>query len=205
ANGWTVNPGGTSVCAKAGTAKGDCGKGIPAGTPLKFQEVYMSGVEALTQTVDYEVSEWAKAGIQTSLVARPFADVLKAAVACPPPPAAPTKACQSWDMANWGGGWIYSPDYLPTGEELFATGAGSNTGSYNNTENNTLIVETNRNSSMTIFDQWENYLADQLPVVWQPVATPEYEIAKNLHGVTPVNALLNLNPEYWYFTSTATP
>jgi peptide/nickel transport system substrate-binding protein len=204
ANGWTVSPGGTSVCAKAGTAKGDCGKGIPAGTPLKFQEVYLSGSESETQTVDYEASEWAKAGIQTSLVARPFDDVLKVAVACPAT-GAPTKACTSWDMANWGGGWLYAPDYLPTGEEIFATGAGSNSGDYENKENDQLIIETNRNSSMSIFDQWENYLADQLPVIWQPLPAGEVEIAKNLVGVTPVNALANLNPEYWYFTNTNTP
>jgi peptide/nickel transport system substrate-binding protein len=205
ANGWTVKPGGTSVCGKAGSATGDCGANIPAGTPLKFQEVYASGSQSLTQAVDYEVSEWAKAGIQVSLVARPFDDVLKTAVACPVPPAAPTKSCQAWDMANWGGGWLYAPDYLPTGEEIFATGAGSNSGDYNNTENNNLIIQTNRNSSMSIFDQWENYLADQLPVIWQPIEAGEAEIAKNLDGVTPINALENLNPEYWSFTSTATP
>jgi peptide/nickel transport system substrate-binding protein len=205
ANGWTVNPGGTSVCAKVGSGSGDCGAGIPAGTPLKFQEVYASGTQSLTQTVDYEVSEWAKAGIQVSLVARPFNDVLKVAVACPVPPVAPTKACTSWDMGNWGGGWLYAPDYLPTGEEIFATGAGSNSGDYFNKENDQLIIETNRSSSMSIFDQWENYLADQLPVIWQPLPAGEVEVAKNLGGVTPVNALANLNPEYWYFTSIATP
>ena len=26
------------------------------------------------------------------------------------------------------------------------------------------------------------------------------EISKKLHGVTPINALLNLNPEYWYYS-----
>jgi peptide/nickel transport system substrate-binding protein len=108
-------------------------------------------------------------------------------------------------MANWGGGWLYAPDYLPTGEEIFATGAGSNSGDYENKENDQLIIETNRNSSMSIFDQWENYLADQLPVIWQPLPAGEVEIAKNLVGVTPVNALANLNPEYWYFTNTNTP
>jgi len=204
-NGWTVNPGGTSVCAKAGTAAGDCGTGIPAGTPLSFQEVYASGSQSLTQAVDYEVSEWAKAGIKVGIRALPFDGVLKTAVACPVPPTAPTKACQAWDMANWGGGWLYAPDYLPTGEEIFATGAGSNSGDYFNAKNDSLIIQTNRNSSMSIFDTWENYLADQLPVIWQPLEAGEAEIAKNLNGVTPINALENLNPEYWSFSNTSTP
>lgn len=25
----------------------------------------------------------------------------------------------AWDMTNWGGGWVFAPDYLPTGEEIF--------------------------------------------------------------------------------------
>jgi hypothetical protein len=29
----------------------------------------------------------------------------------------------------------------------------------------------------------------------------EAEIAKNLGGVTPLSALKDLTPEYWYFTS----
>jgi peptide/nickel transport system substrate-binding protein len=195
ANGWTVKPGGISTCAKAGSAKGDCGAGIPAGTPLTFSEVYVSGTPVLQETVQYEVSEWSKAGIQVKTKQNTFDGVLGVAVPCIPKK---TAACQDWDMANWGGGWLYAPDYLPTGEEIFATGAGSNSGNYNNTENNTLIVETNRSSSQSIFLKWENYLAEQLPVIWQPDTVGEVEIAKNLEGVLPVNALDNLTPEYWY-------
>src|ERR1700685_3797495 len=39
-NGWTVHPGGTDVCAKAGTGAGECGAGIPAGTKLAFNFAY---------------------------------------------------------------------------------------------------------------------------------------------------------------------
>ncbi len=86
--------------------------------------------------------------------------------------AAPCKKGPSctWELANWGGGWIFSPDYLPTGEEIFATGAGSNSGNYNDPTNNSLIHQTNISSSTTIFDKWENYLAQQLPVVWTPIS-----------------------------------
>ena len=202
-HGWTVKPGGVSTCAKAGSGAGECGAGIPVGTPLTFQEVYASGSPTLTDVVDYESSEWVKAGIKVSVVAQPFDNVLKTAAACPLPPTAKTHACQSWDMANWGGGWLYAPDYLPTGEEIFAYGAGSNSGDYNDSKNNSLIIQTNQSSSLAIFDTWENYLADQLPVIWQPLATGELEVTKDLGGVTPVNALDNLNPEYWYFCNGA--
>jgi peptide/nickel transport system substrate-binding protein len=201
ANGWDVKPGGTTTCASAGTGKGDCGAGIPAGTPLKFSEVYVGGTPVLQDTVQYEVSEWAKAGIQVTTKQNTFDGVLGIAIPCIAPI---NKACYNWDMANWGGGWLYSPDYLPTGDEIFATGAGSNSGNYNDAQNNKLIIETNRSSSSSIFTTWENYLAVNLPVIWQPLAVSEVEIAKNLGGVLPINALANLTPEYWYYTSTST-
>ncbi|MGP0005336.1 MAG: ABC transporter substrate-binding protein, partial [Acidimicrobiales bacterium] len=136
--------------------------------------------------------------IKVSLKAEPFDNVLKDAVSCYP---TATAACHAWDMANWGGGWLYSPDYLPTGEEIFATGAGSNQGDYSNAQNDTLIRETNENSSLSVFYQWEDYLAQQLPVIWQPLAATAVEVSNRIGGVLPVNALDNLNPEYWYFKS----
>ncbi len=196
AHGWNVVTNGTSTCKSPGTAANECGANIPAGTPLTFKEVYASGSQSLTQTVDYEVSEWAKAGIQVKLSAQPFDNVLKDAVSCFPTASA---ACHAWDMANWGGGWLYSPDYLPTGEEIFATGAGSNQGDYSDPMNDTLIRETNENSNLSVFYQWEDYLAQQLPVIWQPLLAGEVEISNKIGGVLPVNALDNLTPEYWYF------
>jgi peptide/nickel transport system substrate-binding protein len=190
-----VNAGGTSTCVKPGTAKGDCGAGIPAGTPLTFSEVYASGSDTITHIVNYEKSEWAKAGIQVTLSSQPFNNVLKAAVSCYPKP---TPACTAWDMANWGGGWLYAPDYLPTGEEIFATGAGSNSGDYSDPTNDKLIIETNQTNSATAFSQYVDYLAKQLPVIWQPAGSTAVEVAKSIGGVLPINALGNLNPEYWY-------
>ena len=45
-------------------------------------------------------------------------------------------------MASWGG-WVYAPDYYPSGELLFQTGAGSNSGSYSDKKNDALIHDTN--------------------------------------------------------------
>jgi peptide/nickel transport system substrate-binding protein len=196
AHGWKVVPGGSTTCVKPGTGAGDCGAGIPKGTPLTFQEVYASGSEALTEVVENEVANWAKAGIKVTLVAMPFNDVLRRAVSCYPVAIPP---CHAWDMANWGGGWLYSPDYLPTGEQTFATGAASNQGDYSNPTNDKLIKETNRVSKLSVFYRWEDFLAKQLPVIWQPLESFEYEISKKVSGVLPINALYNLTPEYWYF------
>ena len=49
----------------------------------------------------------------------------------------------TWQLENWGAGWIFSPDYYPSGEEIFQTGAGSNSGSYSNPTNDANIKATN--------------------------------------------------------------
>src|SRR5579862_8599184 len=41
-HGWTVNPGGTDTCAQAGTGPSQCGAGIPAGTKLAFNLIYVN-------------------------------------------------------------------------------------------------------------------------------------------------------------------
>ena len=68
----------------------------------------------------------------------------------------------SWELENWGAGWIFAPDYYPTGESIFQTGAGSNSGSYSDPTNDANILATN--ATQTPLTQYENYLAEQLPV-----------------------------------------
>lgn len=197
AHGWTVTPGGTDTCTSPGTAANQCGTGIPSGAKLNFNEVYAGGTLSVKQIVQYEQSQWLKMGINVSLKAQPFDTVLGIACQKSLSPSCDT----SWEMANWGGGWIYAPDYLPTGEEIFASTAGSNSGFYNDPTNNALIKATTTSNSSAAMSNYENYLQKNLPVIWQPNAVNALaEIQKNLHGVTPVNALLNVTPEYWYYT-----
>ena len=191
AYGWTLHPGGISVC-KVGSK---CGAGIKNGAQLNFTEIYAAGTELIRQTVDAEASAWEEAGIKVSLKGTTFDNVFSTAVPC----ASSEPAC-SWEFANWGGGWIYSPDYLPTGEDLFATNAVENFGSYSNATTDRSIKQTSLSSSLRFVTQYENYVALNLPVVWQPnAANALAEVSDNVGGVTPINALLNLTPEYWYF------
>lgn len=191
-HGWTIHPGGISVC-KVGSK---CGPGIKNGAQLNFQEIYAGGTTSIDQTVAAETSAWSKVGIHVSLRSETFDTVLSTAIPC----TAGKPDC-TWEFANWGGGWVYSPDYMPTGGEIFASGAGSNSGSYSSSTADTLINETHYSSSLKYMHAYENFLAKDLPVVWQPnPANALTEISTNLHGVTPINALLNLTPEYWYFS-----
>ena len=92
-----------------------------------------------------------------------------------------------------------APDYYPTGESIFQTGAGSNSGSYSDPTNDANIVATNQTS--VPLTQYENYLAEQLPVVFQANnVTSLTETAKGLTGTTPQSPLQGINPEAWRFT-----
>ena len=69
----------------------------------------------------------------------------------------------NWDMANWGGGWSFAPDYQPTGETLFMCGAIANSGGYCSSTNDALIDKTLTSSNLNNMYTWQDYLAPQLP------------------------------------------
>ncbi len=191
-HGWTVVPGGTSTCASPGTGPNQCGAGIPAGAKLAFNLEYASGADALTQLMTAEKSSWAQAGINITLSQASFNTVLGNAVPC-----SGGSNC-SWELENWGAGWLFSPDYYPSGEPIFQTGAGSNSGSYSDPTNDANITASI--TTQTPLTTYENYLAQQLPGVWQPNSvTSLTEVVKGLHGVIPQNPLWAINPEEWRF------
>jgi peptide/nickel transport system substrate-binding protein len=101
---------------------------------------------------------------------------------------------------NWGAGWIYDPDYLPTGEELWETGASSNAGNYDNAEANALIKATTTaptpKAEITAIDKYENYLAEQLPDVWMPNQPFQLTLySSKLSGLVPQGIFTELYPE----------
>jgi peptide/nickel transport system substrate-binding protein len=192
-HGWKVVPSGTSTCTDAGSGASQCGAGIPAGAELNFNLQYATGTTWITQLMNTEKSSWAQAGINITLSSASFDTVLGIAVPC-----TGGSSC-TWELQDWGGGWEFSPDYYPTGEEIFSTGAGSNSGSYSNATNDANTDATN--ASAINLDKYQNFLATDLPVIWQP--NPAYsmsEISNKLHGATPQNVFGYLTPENWYLT-----
>ncbi len=187
-NGWDVKPGGTTTCTDAAKC------GVPAGTPLSFKLQYAGGTASIDQLMQSEKSSWAAAGIQVSLSSATFDTVIGTATPCTATGSSPC----TWQLENWGGGWIFAPDYYPSGEDLFQTGASSNGGSYSNPTADNLIKQTTQGNAD--LSAYEDYVAKDLPVVWQPNALGVAEISKKLGGVGPPNPLLTLNPENWYFT-----
>jgi peptide/nickel transport system substrate-binding protein len=191
-HGWNVVPNGVSTC----TDPSKCGAGITAGSQLSFSYVYESGVTWVTQAMTALQSNAAQVGIKLNLEPKPFNDVLSVAGGnC----VVAGSSC-SWDFANWGFGWSFSPDYLPTGDQLFECGAIANSGGYCDPTDDAMIEQTLTSSNLQLFYNWQNYLAQQLPVEYQPNAAYTLsEISNNLKGVLPQSPTLSINPEDWYF------
>jgi peptide/nickel transport system substrate-binding protein len=200
ANGWTVNPGGVSTCTSPGTGTGECGAGVKAGAKASFDLQYESGQASLDQEMAQFKSDYALAGIQINLATAPFDTVIGNATPCKP-----GAAC-TWDMEFWGGGWIYAPDYYPTGDELWScTGsgasvqyAGSDSGGYCDSQAQSDILGTETSNNVSAMNTYEDYLAKQLPVIWLPTAYAQLsEINKDLKGTGPQDPLLQIYPENW--------
>jgi peptide/nickel transport system substrate-binding protein len=195
-HGWKVTPGGTSTCAKPGTAADECGAGVTAGSGLDFSFLYLSGTAWVQSEMTQLQSNSSSIGIKLNLVPKTLGDILSEVGGnC-----VVVKAPCNWDMANWGFGWSFSPDYLPTGDQLFQCGAVANSGGYCDKTNDSLIGQTLTNDSLSLFYKWQNYLAPQLPVIYQPNAAYTLtEVSNSLKGYFPQSPTLSITPEDWYF------
>jgi peptide/nickel transport system substrate-binding protein len=196
-NGWRIGANGIQTCQSPGTGTGHCGTSVPRGAQLSFTLDYATGVDWMYSSVKEMVSNASLIGIHIRPVGMSATDVTSYAFCLP----APGVSCPSWQLAQWGA-WTYAPDYLPTGEELFEKSSASDAGGYNDITNNSLITKTltarTTAALYTALYKWENYLAGQLPVVYEPNVPQLIESANNLHiGVQ--DPTLNITPEDWYF------
>jgi peptide/nickel transport system substrate-binding protein len=191
-HGWS-KVGGVMTCQKPGSGAGQCGAGIAKGTPLKFTLEWATGSTPIQQTVSVLKSDASKAGIAINLVGKSFNTIIGESTPCKPGP-----SC-TWDVLFYGG-WLFNgPGFEPTGEPLFQTGAGSNSGSYTNPTMDSLINQTHTNSSLTVFHNYATYVAQQVPWIWVPNPYYIMAVGSKLHNVA-FNGLYTLLPEYWYFT-----
>ncbi|HEV3355609.1 MAG TPA: peptide ABC transporter substrate-binding protein [Pseudonocardiaceae bacterium] len=195
AHGWKAGSDGILACASAGSGPSDCGAGIAAGTRLAMTILSESGSDETDGTMQELKSELSKIGIDLEVSEQPLNTVLSDSSNC-----TPTGGDCAWQLSYFGtqGSWYFPAD--PTGEELFATGAGVNFGQYADNRADALITASNLgNKPQTMLD-YSALLADQLPVIWLP--NPPYQVSaidSALHGVVQ-DPLANLQPQRWYWT-----
>jgi peptide/nickel transport system substrate-binding protein len=189
AHGWktSVTP---AVCNVSNCGTSDYP--ISKGTKLKLEVLAPSGSVATTNFVNNVVASAKKSGIQLTAKFQTANDVQKACFS----------GAAAWQICAYGG-WIYAPDYYPSGEVLFAAGSGSNSGGYTSSEMDGLVQATTTKGDLglgetnpTYGTSFAQFTADDLPFLWTPTPTGFGERLKSTIGAQAPNPLGNFNPEY---------
>ena len=187
-HGWTMKNG-VQTCTNPGTGASQCGAGITSGYTLNFNIIWGSGSPTLDATFNAEIADWATIGIQFTHSTAPFNKLI----------ADCTSPAQHYQACSWGAGWIYAPDYYPSGETLLTTKGGFNPGGYSDPKMNSLINATTFGTAK--LTAYAKYAAEQVPVLYQPNPLSVNEVIMTLKssiGFTP-NPLGNFMPEYMHF------
>ena len=83
---------------------------------------------------------------------------------------------------------------------LFKTGAGSNYGRYSDPKADELIDRTVVSDDLDALYEYQDYIAEQVPVIWTPgFPLRVFAVDNNLRGFEPVNPYGMINPENWYY------
>jgi peptide/nickel transport system substrate-binding protein len=197
-HGWNVRSGGLTTCVDPGRGSGQCGPGVKANAKLDFKMLYATGNAWVQAAVLQLKSNAALVGIQMSVSGESFDNVIITTSPAGCGPAAAPVPCP-WELADWGEGWSYVPDYLPTGDEVFGKGSFGNIGEYSDPTNDTLIKRTLQTSSLSAMYRWEDYLTQQLPVLLQPTAPAALVESIDSLRIGVQSPTLALTPEDWYF------
>jgi peptide/nickel transport system substrate-binding protein len=203
ANGWKVVPGGSSYCAKPGTGAGECGAGITKHEMISFNIDTASGLTAPSEEMQDIQSQASKVGIKINLTTHPFPDIQTTAVRC-----TPNQPSCHWTAENFGGGWSYSPDYYPTGEDILGSGSLENSGNYSSPEMDKLIratITAPPSQERADMAKYVHYAETQVPLVYEPTSIGTYIIGagtliSSKVGGFAANAYGLLSPEQWYLT-----
>jgi peptide/nickel transport system substrate-binding protein len=195
ANGWNVVPNGTDTCIHAGTAAGDCGAGIPAGTPLAFNLIYNT-VSPTPQLVEDLASNAKAAGIQITLSGSTFDYMITNYNDA----AAPANA-NKWAMQDFGG---ETDSTYPTQFGFLNTGGSAQIGNYSNPTADALINASVSGTNPAAVTSELSFFTDQLPLLFQPVRDRVWAWKTSISSTNP-EALENLTqfaatPEFWYTT-----
>jgi peptide/nickel transport system substrate-binding protein len=187
-HGWRQDRRGVMTCETPAL----CGPGVAEGAKLSLTLDYVTGSPVIQQEVAILKSDAGQAGIAINPVAQSAGTIAGESAPCT------SGAKCTWDMlfdgSNFDGPW-----FEPTGDQLFATGASANPGSYSDPTEDKLIGLTHTSDSVSVFQQYATYTAEQLPFVWMPTAYAVTATNSKLANVSS-NPLAMLLPEYWYFT-----
>jgi peptide/nickel transport system substrate-binding protein len=196
-HGWKVVPGGLTTCTRPGTGPGRCGEGIRAGAVLSFTLDYPSGLPYTDGSMVYLQSTARQVGIEIALREETPTTIAGTILTC-----SSNQAACSWELGQYGAGWVFEPDHYPSGEEIFETGALGNVSNYSNAITDRLIRATTTTpaaGAQAALDAYQDQVRLELPNFWQPSPGTLVTVDSNLRGFLP-NAYGFISPEEWYFT-----
>jgi peptide/nickel transport system substrate-binding protein len=167
-HGWAVRPGGSSSCARPGSGPSECGAGITRGESFRFtlvgDEVSAAFPAQEAQEAQMVSAEGSGAGITIQLAGPP--DTILPPVYSPCVTGGTCNRFMAVDF--YGEGWVYLPDYLPTGEQLFLckgtdprTATQYDDSSYCDAEVDALITASTRSRGVQVLYAYENYVQKQ--------------------------------------------
>jgi peptide/nickel transport system substrate-binding protein len=188
-HGWT-NESGVMTCTSPGTTATHCGANIASGAQLKFSLMYVTGNATIDATVNLLSTDWNAIGVAVTASANTLNNL---ATECTSTSTTPWSICWSGDN------WTYEPNYYPSGEQMFVSGASANWGGYDDSQMNALVAaDTRGKSTLSAFEQ---YAATQLPVLYLPTQESIIETSRSLNSSIgwASNSLGSLLPEYLYY------
>jgi peptide/nickel transport system substrate-binding protein len=194
-HGWNVVPNGTDTCIHPGTAGGECGAGIPAGTALKWNYIYSTSPALIgNQATDF-VSKAKQVGINITLQSSNFNYMISNYL----DPYAPANE-NKWAMEDFGG---ETNSTYPTTFGLFNSGGSNQVGDYSNPTADQLINSSISGGNPAAVKQEAEFLTSNQPVQFQPNPDLIWAWKNTLSAQTP-QAWENLTqyyatPEFWYF------
>lgn len=192
-HGWKIVPNGTDTCVKPGTGAGECGAGIPAGTPLIINWQYANQPPLTQALTEAYAGDAALAGVKLTLSSKTFNFLIQN----DDDPSAPSNDSK-WGVVDFGG---FTQSLYPTTNDIFNTSGDYNEGGYSNSEADTLIHDSVYGSNPKAVSNEASFLTDNLPVLFQP--NPDVlTVIKDTIGGTADSFLTTtqdtFTPQYWY-------
>jgi peptide/nickel transport system substrate-binding protein len=196
-HGWKVVAGGQTKCVRAGSGAGECGAGIPAGTPLKF--TLYSTPPGETASIPLESDAFASAakgaGIQIQQGAKTFNFQIQNFNNTNP---AAKQYTNEWGMANWG---EYGTSPYPTEQTYFKTNGSSNMEGFSDPTADKLINAAIYGTNASAATKLADYLAKDVPALFLPCADVIDAVSSKIGGTNDSFLAMTQDifyPQYWY-------
>lgn len=200
AHGWKVVPNGQTACAKPGTGAGECGAGIPKGTPLKFvwaapPQAQAPALGLLADTVSSVAKQSAGINIiistkSTEFLGSNYNDATPGN----------SKYTNDWGVVSLG---ALLNNYYPTQTGYDSPGA-LDIGAYNDPTANRDFAASVHSGNVHAVEQEATYLAHDLPGLYLPNPDVLFAVSKNIGGTpnswTALTEGSAFFPQYWYRT-----